>query len=621
MRKTLVFIISLLMAYFIFADSTDNNKDYAQWWLATYGDYTDAEGKKDWRVPEALGVFERVKNVADKLDPYTARLFVINSEDEPYALALPYGGIIISKKTLDICYTNVKPKIGNQRMAFILGHELAHLANKDFMHREAFLAFKKYGNKKADQVITKHFHLSKPGKAKECRLKELMADRHGVLYASMAGYDIAGLFGKDNNFFNYWVDQMGISNFYGKDDRYPSLKDRYDFIRSQLQAVVGQIELFRAGILLYQKGSYDDAAAAFARFSRTYPAREVFNNIGACHMSIALKRLYRIDREVYYRARLSAVIDHATTAEDINLKSQKHYLQDNVFSRRIDNAQKYFNFAIEKDAQNKTSLCNLSAVLILKEEYAAAQVYCDQILKKDPTDVNALNNKAIAFYYYGKKHDLDTFQKAIQILYDANRISPNNYEVLYNLASLKEKRNRNAGAQQYWQKYLNIFPNPKDNFYKYVCCKLKKRSPSTNQKTSRPPNLKDFSKVRIKLGEELSRIENKLGKENVIRYKIGSEENNWGKGKEEEYLLVDVEVLVKGNLRVLFLDENAEIIELSLQTGKSVQEMLKQYGSPGKIIRHTAGNFYVYEDNGFSFKEINGKVQSCIWFVNSPGET
>jgi hypothetical protein len=68
-------------------------------------------------------------------------------------------------------------------------------------------------------------------------------------------------------------------------------------------------------------------------------------------------------------------------------------------------------------------------------------------LKKDPTDIHALNNKAIAFYYYGKKHGLDTAQKAIQLLYKANRISPGNHEVLYNLASLKEKRNRNAGSQ------------------------------------------------------------------------------------------------------------------------------------------------------------------------------
>ena len=113
-------------------------------------------------------------------------------------------------------------------------------------------------------------------------------------------------------------------------------------------------------------------------------------------------------------------------------------------------------------------------------------------------------------YYYGKKHGLDTAQKAIRLLYKANSISPGNHEVLYNLASLKEKRNRNAGAQQYWEKYLNVFPNPKDNFYKYVCSKLKKRNPAANQKTSKPPNLKDFSKVRIKLGEELSRIENKL---------------------------------------------------------------------------------------------------------------
>jgi tetratricopeptide (TPR) repeat protein len=619
MKKVLMFVISLLIAYITFADSADSNKDYAQWWLATYGDYADVKGKKDWRVPEAFGVFERVRNVTDKLDPYTARLFIINSEDEPYAMALPFGGIIISKKTLDICYANVKPKIGSQRMAFILGHELAHLANKDFMHREAFLALKKHGNEKANKMIAKHFHLSKPEKAKECRLKELMADRDGVLYASMAGYDIAGLFTNDNPFFNYWANQIGIRNFYREDDRYPSLKERADFIRVRLKEMVEQIELFKAGVLLYQKGSFDDAAAAFARFSKTYPAREVFNNIGACHLSIALKRLYWIDKEVYFRCRISAAIDHATTAEDINLKSNKHYLTDNVFSRRINKAEKYFNFALNKDAENKTSLWNLSAVLILKEEYAAAQVHCDRILKKDPTDVNALNNKAIAFYYYGKKHDMDTTQKAIQFLYEANRNSPNNYEVLYNLASLKEKRNRNAGAQQYWQKYLNIFPNPKDNFYKYVWTKLKKNDSSTRSKAPKQPNLKDFSKVRIKLGEELADIVNKLGKDNVIRYKIGSEENNWGKGKEEEYLLVDVEILVKGNLRVLFLDENAEIIEYSLQTGKNVQEMLKKYGSPRKIVRHTAGNFYVYEDSGFSFKEVNGKIQSYIWFITPPG--
>lgn len=618
MRKILVFIIPLLVAYLSFGNNGENNKDYVQWWLATYGDYANTDGKKDWRVPEAYGVFERVKNAGGKLDPYTARLFIINSEDEPYARALPYGGIIISKKTLDACYANVKPKKGNQRLAVILGHELAHLGNKDFMHMEAFLALKKHGNEKANQVINKHFHLSNPEKAKEYRLKELMADRDGILYASMAGYDIAGLFGSDNDFFTYWANQVGIRNFYVENDRYPSSKDRANFIRSQLKAVVEQIELFKAGVLLYQKGSFDDAAAAFSRFSKTYPAREVFNNIGACHMSIAIKRLFMIDKEVYYRFKISAVIDHATTAEDINLKSETHYLRDRVFSRRIDNAEKYFKFAVKKDAQNKISRCNLSAVLILKGEYTAAQVHCDYLLKKDPTDIYALNNKAIAFYYYGKKHGLDTAQKAIQLLYKANRICPGNHEVLYNLASLKEKRNRNAGARQYWEKYLNISPLPKDNFYKYVCRKLKVKCTSTRQKASKPPKIKDFNSVEIKLGQELSSIERQLGRENVIRYKIGSEEKKWKQGEGEEYLLVDVEVLVKDNIRVLLLDENVEIIELSLTKGRNIGEELKKYGFPRKIVRHAAGNFYVYEDQGFSFREVNGKVQAYTWFVTPP---
>jgi len=48
---------------------------------------------------------------------------------DPWAIALPDGYIIIASQTLDICYKNVSKEIGDTRIAFILGHELAHLAN------------------------------------------------------------------------------------------------------------------------------------------------------------------------------------------------------------------------------------------------------------------------------------------------------------------------------------------------------------------------------------------------------------------------------------------------------------------------------------------------------------
>lgn len=605
--KKILSIVILLLAAFSLHGTNNKSKDYIQWWTATYGDYADAAGKTDWRVKEARGVFERVSAAADKVSPTSPGLFIItNGESEPLALALPDGSIIIDKKTLDICYEKDNSKQGNQRMAFILGHELAHLANKDFMHREAFLALQQYGSEKANQMIVKHFNLSDQEKAKECRMKELMADRFGVLYASMAGYDIGSLFNKGNDFFSFWVNQIGVRNFYNADNSYPTIQERLEFIRTQLAAVIKDVELFRVGVLLYQKGSYFDAAASFIEFSRTYPAREVFNNIGACHFNIALKRLSMIDKNEYYRFRLSTTIDYTTNAESIvRLKGGENYLNDTIFSQHINNAEKYFNFAVEKDPENKISRWNLSAALILKGEYAAAQAQCDHILKPHPRDVNALNNKAIAFYYYGQKNNLDTTQKSIQFLQQANKEDPNNFEALYNLASLKEQRERMAGAKHYWEKYLNL-PPPKDNFYYYVCRKLDKTCLARTRNDAKPPQLKNLASIEIEMGENQSKLEKELGNQNLIKFTIGSEENG--------SLLIEMAVFVKDNLRVLALDDLVEMIEWWITPGKSLQEMLEQLGEPEQIVRHSNGNFYVYKGKGFSFKEVNGKVESYIWF-------
>jgi hypothetical protein len=47
---------------------------------------------------------------------------------------------------------------------------------------------------------------------------------------------------------------------------------------------------------------------------------------------------------------------------------------------------------------------------------------------------------------------------------------------------------------------------------------------------------------------------------------------------------------------------------------RECQEILKTFDPPQQVVRHTGGSFYVYKDKGFSFKEIDGKIRSCIWF-------
>lgn len=596
--KTILSVLFMVTAVlFLYADNTDNT----QWWISNHGDYAKTAGRTDTRVPSAFSVFERVKNVADKVASRTPRLVIINTRRGHGALALPDGGIIINRNTLDICYSGVDDQKGDQRLAFILGHELAHLGNNDFMHPEAFEALEKFGSEKAINDIKPNFKLPDPEQAREDKKKEWMADKMGALYASMAGYDVGGLFGKENDFLSLWAKQTGNANVPVPGHTHPSFEERLEFIRAQLLNVAQHLELFEAGVLLYQKGNYKDGASAFREFSKAYPSREVFNNIGACYFNLALEQLHYLDQGVYYRFRISAGIDYVTrAASGMDLRGYEHYLRDEEFSRYINKAETFFKLAVERDLHNITSRHNLAAALILKGEYARAQAECDHILQQDPGNVTALNNKAIAFYYYGKKEDLDTTQKAIQLLHEANRLEPGNFEVLYNLASLKETRERLAGAKHFWEKYLSIAPE--DGFYDHIYKKLKGKSPPTLAKKVKRPKLPDD----VRMGDDISLLQEKWGGKNTGKYSLGREGGKSG--------LLDMQVVVKSDIRVLGLDGMIEMVERKITPGRTVSQMLRRFGTPTYIIRHTGGNFHVYKDRGFSVKEINGKLHSYIWF-------
>jgi len=601
MRQCLFFIVILL----IISNLCGRNRDYTGWWIENYGDYARDRGKNDPKVDWAVSVFERVKNVADKGEARLPRLFIINTVGKPYAMAIPDGGIIINSTTLDICYSGVGRKEGDRRLAFILGHELAHLGNKDFMHREAFQALKKYGEEGMKKTMREFFNLSTLEKAKHFKEKEFLADRKGAIYAAMVGYDIGKLFAKKNNFLKYWAQQAEIGFAYDKNSLHPSFEKREQFIRTQLKAVANQVELFNAGVLLFQMDSFHDSEAAFREFVRAYPAREVLNNIGLCNLQLSFQHLALKYKDEYYRFRFSTAIDHSTTALTLCPRGEGDYLKDKDISRYLTKAEEFFRQAVERDKYHKSSRYNLAVIAILKKEYARAQAECDFILKYDPCDVKALNNKAIAFYYYGKSQGLSTTQKAIQILQKTLQLDPENFEVLYNLAALKQIRNRMAGAKQYWEKYLELPTTPKDNFYRHIYRKLTGEEPPILVNKSNIPRLP----TGLSLGEEISNIKKKWDSKHKREYKLGSKGNN-----RKDNWSINLEVLIRNNIRVIALDGILELVEQENPTIENVGNILKRFGTPQKIIPFDSGKFYIYKDKGFSIKEISGRISSYIWY-------
>lgn len=663
MNKFLFFLLTLSLIFSLYG----SNKDHTSWWLYNYGDYTRTQkGKSDPRVKQALNVFKLVENAADKTAGRIPRLYFINTRLGPYTMALPDGGIIINPLILDICYANSNKEVGDSRLAFIIGHQLASFANKDLLYRHVFAHLQKYGDKKTQKELSEYFIPNKIEKADEYKKRVFLADYKGALYAAMAGYDMNKLFFKKDNFFTHWAKQTGIEMLYDEAPTHPSLNKRLEFIRTQLRGLANQVELFKSGVLLFQVGNYYDGASAFIEFSKVYPSSEVFNNIGACYFNGAMHHLYLKYRDIYHKFRLSTTIDSTTTSEAFHtgderaylrnkaypvqnvlgnilrhslnialnqlniklfpynyplrffptlyysstvemmrLRDEVDYLKDKDISRYLNIAVEYFRHAAALDKFDSTCRYNLAAALILKKEYAKANDQCDDILKIDPKNVKAMNNKAIAFYYYGKEEGLETAEKAIQLLKKANLLEPDNYEVLYNLASLQQNRKRMAGAKLYWEKYLKLPNIPKDSFYHNIYKKLLGKAPPKYKQKEEPPKMPE----EVRFGEKSSPIEKKWGKKYTRIYTLGRVLSN----NIDSWTIV-LHVMVKDHIRILALDGMIEIIECEFKPTESISGMLKKFGQPQKIVHYNGGNFYVYKDSGFSIKEVYGKVCSYIWF-------
>jgi hypothetical protein len=587
------------------------DKDNTGWWLDNYRDYTQYEGKNDPRVKRAFAVFDRVKNAADKEIADLPHLAIISYSRGARFRSLPDGGIIINPVVLDICYGSDEPgkkadgqllQEGDRRLAFILGHELAHLSNKDHRYGKALTALDRFSRGEKVGKELKRDLVPPPS-----RTQELLADPRGAIFAAMAGYDIGRLLEEKNNFLRRLAEETGIDYTDDRAASHPSLAKRYEFLRAQLRSVTSDLELFRAGVLLLHLGrKYDDSAAAFRKFSIFYPSREVYNNIGICYLNSALRYLRINFSDDYFRFRLATAVAYHTSAEKLYFRGEGDYLKEKDIYQCLEEAIWHFREAAHRDRRDRACRINLSAALILKKNYAGALAQCDFLLEKNPGDIEAMNNKAIALYCLGKELCNCAPVQAAALLKEALRAEPGNFEVFYNLAALAREMKKTGEANALWEKYLNIPGVPRDNFYAHTCEELGKKEQKPPVQSSPLP----AAPKGIKIGKDAAPLLEKWNGETVSTYDLTSKE----KGPEGWSIKLRVAIQKDQGRKVLIKGDFIVLVEQPLATAKNTTRLLERFGPPQKIIHHTAGNFYIYEDKGFSLKEVNGEICSYIWF-------
>ncbi len=554
----------------------------------------DVDGSQDKSSSEhplaakAHAVFARVAAAADKPGDRYPTLVIVPEKVEIWAKCLENGQIILSQRALEVCFHGVSDPVGSARLAFIIGHEIAHLAKGDFWHSAVSEFMDRYDSEKKGleelNKIVRDFETIK--------VKELRADSYGLLYAFMAGYDPDAIVNRaDTNFFQEWADQLSGRIAYD-DKLYPSAKQRANFLLGYLDNINVQIAIFELGLRFYQKGDYDEALECLTYFRSQFPCREVFNNIGLIHYQKAFNSLALSNPRKAYRFKLATVLDTETRAEfgTRGLAAKKE------INRALESAIDSFEAARERDIHYIPARVNLASALLLYEDYSRALAVSKEAIKIKIDDQNALHNFAIALYLFGRNENIETSGKAIEILnkvLKSKSTYPHQLNALYNLGTIFFEQGKESKAEKLWQRYLKV--GPKEAYAD--------RIEQIIGKTDKQPRKMNYQSVYqiappVKLGHanrETKKILNDFSKISV------------------ELTSAEATYYTKDAVKVLVVRGSVEHVETPAAKATKLSDVLQSYGNPNRIISAASGHqTFVYDQFALDIREDD--VLKVIYF-------
>lgn len=589
------------------AEGTDSPKNRSDYWRANFDELTPGV---DPRAAKAHEIFDRLLRVAGRRPGVTPRLFIASS-GAPYvslAFAIPDGGVIISRELLDICYA--VPALGEDRLAFVLAHEIAHQLKDDFWHFRFFeaLVVSQGEDEAEDELLAEVRAIA--AQTDDVLAKELQADEQGIVYASMAGFDTAAILGVEGqeDFFEHFYRAMDPSSLDGidRDPSHPSPRQRAETVRVRLRQVLEQVDLFRVGLMFYQAGDYEAASTFFESFATFFPSREVYHDLATSYHQAAIT-YYQEWKAVEEGSgappipfKLSISVDPETRATAIDLRSRGRSKEEELFDQAIRKAVEHYETAISLDPAYAPSKNNLACALILLGEPYAAVGVLRRVLEDAPERTDTLNNLGVAYFY------TDDPGKARETLEKTAGIDPSYDAPVYNLARLAEKEGDAARATTLWNSYLELDPV----------------GPWADG-------------VRQALGLEVEAAGSErpdLGPEDILGIKAedwaDAMPEEWGEPIERRELPLQerpflLETYANG---ATVVSQDAEIRVLAtpagydgesaggVRPGSTEQKLLSRYGAPSRILDLSQWESWVYEEQGIAFQVRDGTVLSWLLF-------
>ena len=440
MSRALKWWIWILGCWVVSAQAVQTDpRSESQFYLDSFGVVDNAEFLLSGRVQS---VYEKLLRVADKADYKDPGLLLIDSPDWPWAIALPDNNIILSKGAVELCYRGVSLELGDARLAMILGHELGHLAEDDYWHRDVYLSLGNRDELEADSVlrfIGERSGLVNP-ESKEwqnlVRDRELRADDRGYIYAALAGFNTRLLLDNEStSFFHYWTEQTSVN----PDKYHLTPGQRASYLRARSGALSEIAELFEFGVAMTHLGEYDVAEKVFRQVLTQFPAHEVYNNLGYIQLQKGLKRLSVDADKVFW---FPSTLDSSPQTAEI--------MKRNIGANYLGDAAEFFQLSIKQNPGYLNGYLNLATAFYYQDKFnsaAATLAEARNIVGEDP-EIEGLWQIAMLRSLQGT---VDYHPIALSKLTALAKVPSPPLSLLFNLAQLHEQNGDPASARRVWQ--------------------------------------------------------------------------------------------------------------------------------------------------------------------------